>query len=301
MLHKSKKSLIGAVLLVLISSSTIAQTEVSGFYPQKNELTIAPSYSYKIYDRFYRGTTLTDGNPAGLGSITSFIINLYGEYGITNWLSASINLPYISVQSEDGVLDPVLEKSTIYGIQDLSVFMKGKIVEKNLKKVGKIGLGAAVGASIPVGDYEGEGVLSIGNNANTYNASLLTQFTSSINVFAEAQAGYSLKESSKFNVPNAIVYGVKVGYFNRYFYAHAQLAVQDSMDGLDIGTEEFVAAGGPSVLPETEVDYTNLNFNLYVPFYKQTVGVSAAYNTNLDGRNFSKESSFTVGLVYKSL
>jgi len=84
-------------------------------------------------------------------------------------------------------------------------------------------LGAATGVSIPIGDYEGEGVLSLGNNANAYNLSALVQFTSSINIFTEVQAGYSLKQSSEFDVPNATVYGVKLGYFNRFFYTHVQL------------------------------------------------------------------------------
>ncbi|WP_188112059.1 transporter [Aquimarina sp. RZ0] len=301
MLHKSKKSLIGAVLLLLISPSVMAQTEVSGFYPQKNELTIAPSYSYKSYDKFYIGTELNDGNPAGLGSISSSIINLFGEYGITNWLSASINLPYIYIESETGAPDPVLGESSTSGLQDLSLFVKGKIAGTKVSNLGNLEVGAALGASIPIGDYEGEGVLSLGNNANAYNLNLLAQFTSSINVFTELQAGYSLKESSEHAVPNAMVYGAKVGYFNRYFYVHAQLAIQDSMDGLDIGTPEFAAAGGPAALPQTEVDFTNINFNLYVPVYKNSIGVSTAYNQNLDGRNFSKESSFSLGLVYKPL
>jgi len=105
-----KKNSLPILLFFWIFSSVTAQTEVSGFYPEKNALTIAPSYSYKNYDRFYSGTTLTDGNPAGLGAISSNIVNLYGEYGITDWLSSSINLPYISVRSENGEPDPVLGK-----------------------------------------------------------------------------------------------------------------------------------------------------------------------------------------------
>ncbi|WP_035085453.1 transporter [Aquimarina latercula] len=301
MLHKSKKSLLETLLVLCLSTPIVAQTEVSGFYPQKNELTIAPSYSYKQYDRFYRGNELTDGNPAGLGAISSYIVNLYGEYGITNWLSASLNMPYIFIESENGEPDPVQGTSSVEGIQDLSIFIKGRILEKNVKSLGRLGLGAAVGASIPVGNYEAEGVLSLGNNANSIHANVLAQLTTNVNFFTELQYGYSLKDNSDFDVPNAQVYGIKIGYFNSHFYTHVQLAVQDSMDGLDIGTPEFVEAGGPRALPQTEVDYTNLNLNLYIPLYKNEIGVSTAYNHNLDGRNFNKETSFSFGLVYKPL
>ncbi|WP_299894324.1 transporter [uncultured Aquimarina sp.] len=301
MLHKSKKSFLGAMVLLCFSAPLVAQTEVSGFYPQKNELTIAPSYSFKQYDRFYRGTELTEGNPAGLGSISSYIVNLYGEYGITNWLSASLNIPYIFIESETGEPDPVQGTSSVEGIQDLSVFLKGRILEKNINSLGKLGIGAALGTSIPIGNYEAEGVLSLGNNANTFNANVMAQLTTKVNFFTEVQYGYSLKDNSDFDVPNAQVYGIKLGYFNNYFYTHVQLAVQDSMDGLDIGTPEFAEAGGPRALPQTEVDYTNINVNLYIPVYKNEIGVSTAYNQNIDGRNFSKETSFSFGLVYKPL
>jgi len=73
------------------------------------------------------------------------------------------------------------------------------------------------------------------------------------------------------------------------------------MSGLDIGTPEFAEAGGPNILPETEVDFTNLSFNFYIPLYKNTIGVSTGYINTLDGRNFSKESALTFGLVYTSL
>lgn len=291
----------GTLVLGCLCSSLTAQTEVSGFYPQKNELTIAPSYSYKQYDRFYAGTELTDGNPAGLGSISSYIINLYGEYGITNWLSASVNMPYILVKSENGTPDPVLGTTTVDGVQDLSVFVKAKILEKQIKSIGRIGLGAALGGSLPVGNYEGEGVLSLGNNANTANLNVLAQLTTKFNLFTELQYGYSLKDNRDYDVPNAQVYGIKLGYFNRHFYTHVQLAVHDSMDGLDIGTPEFAEAGGPRALPQTEVDFTNLNVNLYIPIYKNEVGLSTGYHKNLDGRNFSKESSLSFGLVYKPI
>lgn len=301
MLYKSKKSFLGAIVLLCLSSPLTAQTEVSGFYPEKNELTIAPSYSFKQYDRFYIGSELSEGNPADLGAISSYIVNLYSEYGITNWLSASLNLPYISLESETGQPDPVQGTSSIEGIQDLSVFLKARILEKNINSLGKLDIGAAVGAGIPIGDYDPRGVLSLGNNANAFNGNVIAQLTTKVNFFTEVQYGYSLRDNSDFDVPNAQVYGIKLGYFNNYFYTHVQLAVQDSMDGLDIGTPEFVEAGGPAALPQTEVDYTNINVNLYVPVYKNKIGVSTAFNQNIDGRNFSKETSFSIGLVYKPL
>ncbi len=300
MLHPKQKNLLFVLTIFITTSTLIAQTEVSGFYPKSKELTLATSYTFKNYDRFYRGTTLTDGNPAGLAGIESYILGIYGEYGITDYLSASLSIPYINVQSDNGQPDPVLNEASVSGVQDLTFYTKLKIAETKSKDTGKFTIGAAAGINIPIGDYEGAGVLSLGTNANSLNGDLITQYKTISNIFVSAQAGYRYKWSSDFDVPSALVYGFKLGYTHEFFYVDSQLVYQDSMDGLDIGTEEFAAAGGPNILPETEVDFLNINVNLYVPILKN-IGVSATVGKNLDGRNFNKESAYSVGLVYKSI
>jgi len=147
--------------------STIAQTPISGFYPEKKTLTIAPSYSYKSYDKFYQGSELSEGNPAGLGDITSYVFSIYASYAVNDWLSAVATLPYISTKSQDGVLDPVLQTDQIDGVQDLGFFTKAKIVEVNFKNASKFTFGTGAGVTLPVSDYEGAGVLSLGNQATT--------------------------------------------------------------------------------------------------------------------------------------
>ncbi|TSE07015.1 hypothetical protein [Aquimarina algiphila] len=298
MLHKSKKSLLGIVLFLCPFLTILAQIPVNGFYPEKNTFTIAPSYGYKSYDQFYRGSTLSEGNPAGLGEISSSIFSFYGQYAILDWLSTTVTLPYISVESEDGELDPIQNVDQVDGVQDLGIFLKARILEKKFDNSSKISLGGASGMTFPVGNYEGAGVLSLGNEATTVNGSAIFQYSTPIKIFSEIQLGYSLRNSDNFDIPNAMLYSAKIGYHNEFLYLHARLDIQDSMSGLDIGTPEFGAAGGAAVLPETEVDFTNLSFDFYVPVYKNSIGVSAGYGTTLDGRNYNKESAISFGLVY---
>ncbi len=298
MLHKSKKSLLGTMLLLCPFFMVLAQIPVNGFYPEKNTLTVAPSFSYKSYDQFYQGSTLSEGNPAGLGEISSSIVSLYGQYAILDWLSSTVTLPYIQVESKDGILDPVQEVAEVDGVQDLGVFMKARVYEKKFQNASQVTIGGATGVTLPVGDYEGAGVLSLGNQATTVNGSAIVQYSLPINIFSEFQLGYSLRNSNDFDIPNAMLYSAKIGFYNEFLYLHAKLDIQDSMSGFDIGTPEFGDAGGAAVLPETEVDYTNLSFDFYVPVYKNTFGVSASYGTTLNGRNYSKESGLAFGLVY---
>ncbi|WP_108867873.1 hypothetical protein [Aquimarina aquimarini] len=298
MSHNSKKSLLGILLFVCSFLTSFSQIPVDGFYPQKDSFTLASSYSYKSYDQFYRGTTLSEGNPAGLGEITSSIISIYGQYAITNWLSTTLTLPYISIESKEGVLDPVLQTAQTDGVQDLGIFIKAKVLEKEFDNSSRINLGLASGVTFPTGNYDGAGVLSIGNEATAITGSAIFQYKTPFHIFSEFQLGYSLRSSTDFDIPNAVVYNTKIGYYNKFFYLHAQLDIQNSFSGYDIGTPEFGNAGGAAILPETEVDFTDLSFVFYIPIYKNNIGISASYGATLDGRNYNKHSSFSFGLVY---
>jgi len=291
---------LGITIFLCPFLSIKAQAPVNGFYPEKNSFTIAPSYSFKSSDEFYRGSTLSNGNPAGLGEISSSIVSFYGQYAILDWLSSTVTIPYIMIQSEDGALDPVQQVAEVNGVQDLGLYMKARVFEKKFNNKSEVSLGGATGVTFPASDYEGAGVLSLGNQATSVNGSAIVQYSFPSKIFSEVQVGYSMRSSSDFDIPNALLYSGKIGYYNDLFYMHAKIDIQNSMGGLDIGTPDFGAAGGPNALPETEVDFTNLSFDFYVPVYKNTFGVSAGYGGTISGRNFNKESGLNFGLIYNA-
>lgn len=288
------------ILFFASITSVSAQTIVNGFFPKKKELTVATSYSYKSFDNFYRGDVVTKSNPMNMGEISSSIVSLYGEYGMLDWLSTTITIPYISVESENGVADPVIGTSQVDGVQDLNVFVKAKVIEKTLASNAKISIGGATGVSLPVGGYEEAGILSLGNGATAVDGCGFIQLATPSNIFLELQAAYSLRNNADFDVPNATMYSAKLGYYNKWFYAHAKIGVQNSLSGFDIGSAEFVQAGGAAALPETEVDFANFYFDLYVPLLKNSIGVSSGYSVNMTGRNYDRASVLSLGLVYKT-
>jgi len=299
MINITQQKRIAFIAILLSFSSISAQTIINGFFPKKKELTVASSYSYKSYDNFFRGDTQTKANPMNMGEISSSVISVYGEYGILDWLSTSVSLPYISVENETGVLDPVSQTSEVSGVQDLSMFLKAKIIDTKIINSSKIAIGGAAGVSAPVGGYEEAGILSLGNGATAIDGCGFIQLTTPSNLFIELQAAYSLRSNADFEVPNATLFSAKLGYYNKWFYAHAKVGTQNSLSGLTIGTPEFAAAGGAQALPETEVDYTDFNFDLYVPVYKNSIGISSGYTTNMNGKNYNRASGFSLGLVYK--
>ncbi|WP_075341426.1 hypothetical protein [Tenacibaculum agarivorans] len=287
-------------LCLCFSIYTFSQTPVSGFYPKKNSLTVATSFTYKGYDKFYRGTTLTETTPANMGEITSSIFGLYSEYGINNWLSASLSLPYIDIQNANNTPDPVHQESQQNGVQNLGLYVKARVFKKDFSNGSNITLGGATGIDFPTNQYVGNAILTIGNRATSFDNMFIAQYTTNFNLFTELETGYSIRTNSDFDIPNAVLYSFKLGYYNEWIYTHAKIGVQDSVSGYDIGTPEFVANGGPAALSQTQVDYTNLYLDVYAPIYKQKIGVSVGYAMNLDGRNFGNESGFSAGLIYKN-
>ena len=302
MLHKSKNIIWVLSFITLPLSNVFAQLPIDGFFAKKNSFTLAPSFTYKTYNDFYVGDKLNGAVPANLEEINSTIISFYGQYAISDWLSGTVTLPYIQIESNNntGAVDPVTGEDETDGIQDLGVYLKARIFENKFSDESAFTLAGAAGVSLPLGDYDERGIISLGNQATSYNAAAVAKYTTPLNIFAEVQFGYSLRENSDFDVPNALLYSAKLGYYNELFYLHAKLDIQNSTSGLDIGTPEFGAAGGPAILPETEVDYANLSFNFYVPIYKNSIGITAGYATIVDGRNFNKEEGYSFGLVYNS-
>ena len=150
-MKNSKKKFAYLIIAVCfaINTNMKSQTVCNGFYPEQNDLTVAVSYGSKKNSEFYRGTEL-GGNPAMLGDISSSMINLYAEYGITDWLSATATLPYITVKSDDGQPDPVLLSDQVEGLQDLGLYLKGKIYEAKINSGDSFKLGSAFGFSFPI-------------------------------------------------------------------------------------------------------------------------------------------------------
>ena len=283
-------------LITVFSYTAIGQSTFDVFFPKKGESSLALGFTSKSYDKFYRGTTLTDGNPADFGNINSRIFSIYGTYSLSDQMTAIVNLPFISVENENGVPDPVQAVTQVNALQDLSLGIKRKLWDKKLN-TSLITAGAGAVWRFPVGKYEEAGILSVGNGAFSIEGIAMLQYQIQGGFFAELQGGYSLRRNKNFDTPNAFIGEFKVGFAHSLFYLGTSIGLQNSVSSFDIGSEEFGMRGGPASLPETEVDYTVLNINGYLPIGKSGVGITAGYGKVLDGRNAGAESYITAGIV----
>ena len=288
-----------SLFLFLLTSSTLsAQTNMSGFFGAKGDLSISLGYNRATTDGFWVGDVEMDAIPAH-DQFEVDIISLYGTYSILDDLQLVVSVPYISIGNTSGAADPVTGLTEESGIQDPSFGLKYRFAQIGGGE--KVGLDLYVGAaaSFP-GGYEPNGILSIGSGATTGTGTLGGQLMTPSGVFLNANVGYSLRGEAEnngtgddFDVPDAVLASAKLGYAGSKIYGEVFYDYQSSTDGVDIMGEGFTGN-----FPETEVNFGRLGAAVYVPLGNSPFGVSANYSTFVSGRNLAKLSYFGGGVTW---
>lgn len=281
------------LLACLMSSAAFSQTGVSGFMKPAKEGVVSFSSSSESYDKVLLVPSEIDGVPVfNEVSINSY--NLYGEYGLSDRFTISINIPYI--QSEGEATSAILAENGFEnkrdGLQDLSLNLKYLIKEFNFSG-SSLSLMGNLGLETPLSSYEvDEGlqsILAIGNQSTRVNTVGIATFKLNNGVFATGQLGYSLRSE---DVPDAILSQLKIGYAAEKFYGDVFIGAQKSTSGVDILGEGF-----QGFFPATEVSYTRIGVNLFAPIYKD-FGASGGFSQIVDGRNIGTATGFYLGLNY---
>ena len=299
MKNSIKTSLLLAAILFTSFYQVNAQGLVDGFFTKKGDTNFSLSYSYSEFDGFYIGPDKVDGVPAH-NEITQNIYNFYANYGITDRLTAIVNLPYISAEG-NGVADPVNGETEQSGLQDISIALKYSLLKEELKNASMTYF-TAVSGSYAL-DYEPNGILSIGNGAPSVDGKLGMHYKNNNGFFGTVALGYTIrgKADNNFNVgngddfdaPNSANALIKLGYASSKIYVDGWFDAQTSSDkGGDIGSSTFVGN-----FPETRVNYSRVGANVYVPLTK-AIGLNAGINTTVDGRNLGDSTTYTGGLIY---
>jgi len=268
-----------------------------GFTTQKGDLSVTAAYTYSTFDEFYFGTEKMNPIPAH-NEITQNIFSLYAKYGITDNITAVVNLPYIDA-SGDGDSDPVNTETSVADLQDLSIAVKVNAYKLNLKEA-DLNLVTGIGFNIPLG-YEPNGILSIGSGAFAVDYTAGLHLNTDVGFFSTLFATYSLRGDADnnlipgvddFSVPNTFTTLGKIGYASDLFYLEAWAKHTNSEEGVDIG-----GAGFFGNFPETNVDYSMFGATIYKNIIPE-LGVSLGYSQIFDGRNVGASQNYSIGVTY---
>src|SRR4029078_9856695 len=129
---------------MLTSFIANAQTDMDAIMMEKNAFCVGPMYSYSSWKNYWEGELKREN--LNLGKVSTQMIGIMGNYGISRKLNALFNVPYVKTKASAGTLHG------LDGVQDLSLFLKWKAFEKKIGD-GKLSLIGVAGASIPLSDY----------------------------------------------------------------------------------------------------------------------------------------------------
>jgi hypothetical protein len=278
---KIRSWMVGLCVLAATPGLPALGANLNGFMPQAGEGAVALSYSTESYDHFYRGTTRV-ANPPFLGEVTTESLSLWARYGFTDRFAIVGTLDYVDTSGDgsSGFADS--------GISDLTALGLFRLWEAPAG-AGHQSLTGGIGLRVPVGDYEGDAPVSLGDDSTDGLARLVYQFQQG-GFYVSQQIGYDLRGS---DVPDGYPLHTEVGYsfpagtysttlnlfYTRYF----------ADDGTDIGDAGFT-------FPSNREEYERVGAKAYFRL-AQGFGISAQGYTALDGRNTGDSTGFSLGVV----
>lgn len=283
------QSILATCLIIGTSISSFAQTPVNGFMQGKNGGGITFSGTHEHYKAAYLVPVLLEPIPI-YNQVTVNSFSIYGNYGVTDKLDLIVNVPFVQTigSGNPEVLSGLGFTNQREGAQDLTAFAKYEFA-----KFGSISLQGAAGITTPLSNYAVEpslnSIISIGNQATTYNGILVGHFMDSRGFFITGQAGYSFRTTE---VPDAVLSELKIGFAANRFYIAGQVGNQTSTGGVDILRQGFTGS-----FPATKVNYTRVGGTIYTPL-DENLGLSISGGGIVDGRNVAKSYYGSVGVTY---
>lgn len=295
-----KKNLLFAFILSAAVAGTLqAQTDNDAIMMAKKNLCIGGMYSYNSWTNYWEGTFKRNND--NLGKVSTQMIGLMGNYGITNNLNAIFSVPYVKTKVTKGVL------GGFNGMQDLSLWLKWKAYQHNIGK-GKISLYALGGMSTPLSDYNIDMLpLSIGLGSTTFTGRVMADYQYN-KFFVTAHGSYSRRNNVKLDrtgyyttelhltneveMPDMAMYGIRTGYRSKYLIADVMLSQMNTLGGFDIRKNDMP-------FPSNNMDATTIGISAKytLPSYRH-LEFYAGGSYVIDGRNAGQSTTINAAVFY---
>jgi hypothetical protein len=244
MAHYRKACLSYCTLLLFFALYTLpvlAQTEVDGLMMPKNNICIGPMSSYSSWKNYWEGTLKREN--LNLGTVSTQMIGVMGNYGLTNKLNILFSAPYVTTKASAGTLH------SQKGVQDGSLWLKWMPIERKLAK-GDLSIYGIAGVSAPLTNYVADYLpLAIGMRSKTLSLRAMGDYQLG-NFFLTASATYVFRDNIEIDrdayyttemhytntvrMPNVFTYNIRTGYRQPNFIAEAFLDNMITQGGFDI-------------------------------------------------------------------
>jgi hypothetical protein len=288
------------VLACVVFSQTVnAQTETDALMIPKNYFCAAGIYTHNSWDHYWEGTFKREN--LNLGTISSNIYAVGGNYGLSNRVNVLFMVPYIKTNASAGTLRGQS------GVQDISLAVKWLAVKQEVGR-GLLSLHAIASGIIPVGNYQADFFpLSLG--MQTKSIALRGLINYQVGRFFVAGAGQYVRKdnitidrdsyyttemhyTNQVAMPNATNFLFSTGYRSLKFNAEATLTKVNTIGGFDITKNNMP-------FPSNNMDAT-LAGGIFKYMFQSIAGLelTAGGNYVLKGRNVGQNLSVFGGVYY---
>jgi Putative MetA-pathway of phenol degradation len=293
-------ALTAVVLLLLLQSTGLkAQTDEDAIMMSKNNFCVGGTYSHSSWDHYWEGTF--HRNNLNLGTVSTQMVSLMGNYGITRKLNVMVGAPYVWTHATAGTLHGE------HGIQDLSAWLKWLAVEQNIGK-GVLSIYALGGASIPLTNYIADFLpLSIGLRSKTLSGRLMADYQQG-NFFVTAFGTYtwrhdididqnayyttSLHLTNKVDMPNVASEMLRIGYRSDRWIIEALATNMNTLGGFDIRKNDMP-------FPSNKMNSTMIGGHVKYSIKKvDGLSVNVDYGYTVAGRNVGQATNIDAGVFY---
>ncbi len=295
-------SVLLAVVALLSSKLSSAQTADDGIMLAKQQLCTGVFYAYDYWDHYWEGAVnRTNGN---VGTVTTRDVYWTGNYAVTNRLDLIATTPYVWTSASQGVLHGQR------GWQDFTLAAKFKAVSVPVRTWGAVRLIGVVSGSVPMSGYTPDlEPLSIGTQSKRLQTRATLNYLGRNGLYLNGTTAYTWRNnvtlqrssyytngqfylSSQVALPNLFEYTAAAGYRKNDTTLTANYTVQQSRGGGDIRIQDL-----PFV--SNRVNFSKIGGTLTYPFPRlRPLQLWVIYNHTFDGRNTPQSNTITPGFLY---
>ena len=294
-----KKIFVTLSLAWSISSICLSQTDIDAVMMEKNALCIGPMYGYSSWKNYWEGTLKREN--LNLGTVSTKMFSVMGNYGINNKLNVLFGLPYVLTKASAGQLNGQ------EGLQDLSLWIKWKVYSNKVAS-GRLSLFAIGGYSFPMSDYTADFLpMSIGLESKNLSlrgmadyqrgswfGTLSGTYVRRSNIELDRDAYYTteMHYTNEVKMPDAASFNVRAGYRDKGLIAEAVFDHWNTLGGFDITRNNMP-------FPSNNMDMSRVGFNFKydMPFHPQ-LSLTGNVMTTIAGRNVGQATGFNAGIFY---
>lgn len=287
------------ITLSFIYSTVKSQTDIDAIMMSKNNFCTGIMYGQNSWKNYWEGTFKRDNQ--NLGTVSSQMIGVMGNYGLKDNLNVLFALPYISTKASQGTL------AGFEGLQDLTLTIKWMPIEKKLGK-GDFSLYTLGAVSTPVSNYVADYLpLSIGLRSKTASLRLMMDYQVK-NLFVTGSAAYIMRDkvtidrtsyyttemvySNQVAMPNIANFNLRAGYRSSTWIAEAVLDIMQTNGGFDISKNNM-----PFLSNQMNATRVGANIKYTMSAIEGLSFIGNAMFTTA-GRNVGQTTSLSAGVFY---